>query len=121
MIQMNTAVSSRLRVPLADALAIGIVLTYVLARHPMPAFPRFLVEVGPLFAVVYWLREDARARRVPLVFDWGFFALMAWPIAIPWYLRRTRGPHAWPLTLLLLAAIAGPWFLATVAVLTQRR
>jgi len=78
---------------------------YAVRVQPMPSLTHFLITFGPLFSIISWLRRDALARHVPMVPDWGFFVLVGWPVFIPWYIHRTRGPHGWPLTLLLVSGI----------------
>jgi len=31
------------------------------------------------------------------IYDWGLLQCLAWPILIPWYLKRRYGRGAWPL------------------------
>ena len=116
---MGSAFINRLYILLAVLLAIGIAVTYAFAHHPIPPRAGLLMNYGPLSTILYWLRQDARSRRFPLALDWGFIALIAWPIAIPWYLFATRGSHAWPLTITLLLAMLAPWFLAGVIILSH--
>ena len=97
---------------LTTMLASALAVTYAVRAEPLPPLASLLVILGPLIAVLYWLRQDARDRRIPLVHDWGLFAYLAWPILIPWYVYRTRGPHGWPLTLLLFLGILAPLLLA---------
>jgi hypothetical protein len=61
-----------------------------------------------MVAAANWIRSDARARKIGLVHDLGFFLLIAWPVVIPWYAVKTRGRHAWPMALVLLLVIASP-------------
>ena len=102
---------------LTTALASAIAVNYAVRAEPVPPLASLLATLGPLIAVLFWLHQDARGRHISLVQDWGLFAYLGWPILIPWYVYRTRGPHGWPLTLLLLLAIVGPFLLAT-AILT---
>ncbi|MGH8444009.1 MAG: hypothetical protein ACREVL_02025 [Solimonas sp.] len=41
--------------------------------------------------VALWARADAPTRPVSRPFDFGFLFLLFWPVALPWYLVRTRG------------------------------
>ena len=50
-----------------------------------------------------WVAADARARGRTLCYDFDTFVLFAWPIVLPCYLFRTRGPRA----LLSLLCFAG--------------
>jgi hypothetical protein len=87
---------------------------YAVRAEPLPPLASLLVILGPLVAILYWLRQDARSRQISLVHDWGLFAYLAWPILIPWYVYRTRGPRGWPLTLWLFLGILAPLLLAAV-------
>ena len=62
---------------------------------------------GPLLAVIVWLQKDARRTGVGNVQDWGYFLLLAWPIVIPWYAFKTRGPSGWRLVAGLFGLIRG--------------
>jgi len=72
--------------------------------EPSPVVALF-VSSGPLLAVIFWLRRDARRTGVGAVFDWGYFLLLAWPVVIPWYAFKTRGRSGWRLTLGLFGLI----------------
>ena len=37
--------------------------------------------------------------------DWGYFLMLAWPVVIPWYAFKTRGPRGWRLTARLFGLI----------------
>jgi hypothetical protein len=41
--------------------------------------------------LVCWVRVDARAQRYSPRFDFDAFVFFGWPIAVPYYLYRTRG------------------------------
>jgi hypothetical protein len=74
-----------------------------------PAGPMVLVLVfGPPIAVAAWLAADTRHTRIANVLDAGWFFYMLWPIVLPWYVMRTRGPGSWRLTIrLYVLALAG--------------
>ncbi len=85
----------------------------IAALYAFPPLPDNLVvasviRVAPVVSAANWLRADARARKIGLVHDLGFFLLVAWPVIIPWYAVKTRGRHAWPMALVLLIVIASP-------------
>lgn len=61
-----------------------------------------------------WVLADARKRRSQLCYDYGSFVFFAWPVVVPVYLFRTRGPWAF-LTLLCFAGIWLSTILATLA------
>ena len=76
--------------------------------EPSPAVALFLTS-GPLLAVLLWLQKDARRTGVGAVQDWGYFLFLAWPVVIPWYAFKTRGPSGWRLTVGLLALIGAAY------------
>jgi hypothetical protein len=76
-----------------------------------------LLETGPGIGVAIWLAADARRTGLG-VHDAGWLFAMTWPVAIPWYVRRTRGRGAWWLALRLYGiALCGPLGLAWGAAL----
>jgi hypothetical protein len=81
--------------------------------EPSPVVALFL-SFAPLFAIVLWLQGDAARTGVGAVHDLGWFLLMAWPIVIPWYAFRTRGPAGWRLIVGLLGLIVAPYVTALV-------
>ncbi len=58
----------------------------------------------------WWLRLDSRKRGVLSVYDLGFFLTVAWPLVLPYYLIKTRGPKG----LLNILGFAGAYFGALV-------
>jgi hypothetical protein len=82
---------------------------YAAARiEPSPVVALFL-SGGPLFAVILWLQSDARRTGVGSVHDLGYFLLLAWPVVIPWYAFKTRGPSGWRLTIGLFGLIGAAY------------
>jgi hypothetical protein len=65
--------------------------------------------VAPLIAVTLWMRHDAARTRIGAVFDLGFLLSFSWPVAIPWYVWKTRGVSGWKLAVGLLAVIVSWW------------
>jgi hypothetical protein len=41
--------------------------------------------------LVCWVRVDVRAQRYSAPFDFDAFIFFGWPVAVPYYLYRTRG------------------------------
>jgi hypothetical protein len=56
-----------------------------------------------LLLLVSWVDSDARIRRQRLVYDFDLFIALAWPIALLYYLFRSRGNRA----ILTLLGFAG--------------
>lgn len=73
-----------------------------------PARPMLLgLMFGPPIALTSWLAADTRRTHVANVVDIGWLFYAMWPILLPWYVYRTRGPGAWPLTLRLYVLSLG--------------
>jgi uncharacterized membrane protein YjdF len=75
--------------------------------EPVPILAWFL-GAGPVLMVILWVYQDAQRRRIAAVTDLGFFLMLFWPIAIPWYAFKSRGRDGWTLLLGLLAIIFAP-------------
>jgi hypothetical protein len=83
-------------------------VVYAVARvEPVPILGWFL-GAGPLLMVILWVYQDAQRRRIAAVTDLGFFLMLFWPIALPWYAFASRGRGGWKLLLGLLAIIFAP-------------
>jgi hypothetical protein len=65
----------------------------------------FFFLFAPIFALVFWLQQDAKANKIGVVTDFGFFVYLTWPILMPWYVFKTRGKAGWRLILGLFALI----------------
>jgi hypothetical protein len=69
---------------------------------PLP-ITAIVLSGAPVIAVILWLQKDARRTGVGAVHDLGMFLWFTWPVAIPWYAFKTRGPGGWKLALGLIA------------------
>lgn len=85
--------------------------------------PRGLIwlvaSFAPLVSAVLWLQGDALARGASATPDWGLFALLAWPVLIPWYAFKTRGVHGWPVAVFLFIPILAPFAVASAPLLRR--
>jgi hypothetical protein len=73
---------------------------------------RLYINFGPVLSLIGWTTADLRHTEFASIYDWGFLQCLAWPILIPWYLKRRYGNGAWPLLgifvlLLLVPRLAG--------------
>ena len=93
---------------LTTLVSTAIATLYAVLHLPPDAFVQLVISFAPIVAIATWLRQDARLRGVPLLHDFGFFVLIAWPVLIPWYLVKTRGVHALPFAFVLVVATLGP-------------
>jgi hypothetical protein len=70
-------------------------------------------NAAPLFFVIIWLDKDGRRTGVGSLLDWGASLGMAWPVAVPWYVFKTRGLAGWRLLLgltFLIFSATITWF-----------
>lgn len=102
-----------------SAICAAIAALYALPPLPENALVLLVTTLAPMVAAANWIRSDARARKIALVQDLGFFLFIAWPVVIPWYAIKTRGRHAWPMALVLLVVIASPMLVRTVVTLAR--
>src|ERR1700682_2197777 len=65
--------------------------------EPSGAFT-LLSWVALLWIVGWWLRADSRKRGIAWVYDMGFFLNIAWPLIMPYYLVKSRGPGGYSLS-----------------------
>ena len=72
------------------------------------ALVALFLSVGPLISVVIWVQNDAQARRIATVQDWGLFVYLLFPVMVPRHVFLTRGRGAWRLALALVAAVFAP-------------
>lgn len=78
---------------------------YIGARTAPAPVVQWWLTAGPLMMVILWVYQDARHRRIGAVTDLGFFLMLFWPIAIPWFVFTSRGRSGWKLLLGLTALI----------------
>ena len=65
-----------------------------LASHGYPARPEATALLWSLefpTLVAAWVRTDRRRRILGLPFEFEAFVFFGWPVALPYYLYRTRG------------------------------
>src|SRR3954470_23408516 len=94
----------RLAIVAAAFCSVGTAMYVLTGAEPTPIAAWFL-SAGPTLMVILWLYRDAQGRRIAAVTDLGFFLMLFWPIAIPWYAFKSRGRGGWKLLLGLLALI----------------
>jgi hypothetical protein len=110
-----------LRVPLTLVIvtAIYAIGLSTLALHNHAASPEattllWSFEFRTLMAI--WVRTDRRRRNVSLPYEFDAFVFFGWPLAIPYYLHRTRG---WP-GLVVSVAVYGLYVVPIVISTTIR-
>ena len=72
-------------------------LTYADVDSPEHTVRMWSFFFGLLLA--WWVHADRRARGVGMPFEFEAFVVFLWPIALPYYLYRTRGWWGLPLGL----------------------
>jgi len=58
---------------------------------------RLYINFGPILSLIAWTSADLQHTDLASIYDWGLLQCLAWPILIPWYLKRRYGRGAWPL------------------------
>jgi len=84
--------------------AIYVIGLAVLASHGYPARPEATALLWslefPTFLAI-WVRIDRTRRNLSLPFEFDAFVFFGWPVALPYYLYRTRSKTG----LIIVAAI----------------
>lgn len=96
-----SAEADRRRLPLVwNPIAWAVVITALLAierawfTYVGEDLPANTARVWPfLFGVLlaWWVYSDRRVRGVGMPFEFEAFVVFLWPVAVPYYLYRTRG------------------------------
>ncbi len=68
-----------------------------------------------LISSVLWVANDVKGRNFPRPFEFSFLMYIFWPIALPWYLMKTRGAEGFVLFLGFVALWLAPWMAGLVA------
>lgn len=113
---------SKLLIPLFLLTAISAVGLFLLAargRHPSDSTQLLSLFVFRLM-LGYWVMVDARAQRYRPSFDFGAFLFFAWPLVLPYYLYRTRGPRGLLFSAAILALAVAPEAVAEAILITRR-
>jgi hypothetical protein len=107
--------SVRLGIAIATAAFCSLtVVVYTLARAEPSNLVSYSVRFGPLVAVIVWLGEDARNRKVGPFLDFGYLLMLFWPVALPWYAFASRGRNGWKLLLGIAGLILSPQLTAVL-------
>lgn len=88
---------------------VGFYLYYATGTEP-PAHVEFLFRVAFLCGVVWGLKSETSRRHIQLTYCPGLMLGMMWPIAVPYYLLKTRGARG----LIPLAILAGSFIAANI-------
>jgi hypothetical protein len=107
-VTLNVAVFAAIFCSLAMAL-------YVVSDREPSGSISSLLTFAPLLGAVLWVQKDARQTGVGPFLDFGYFVMLAWPIAIPWYAFKTRGRSGWRLMAGLFTLIVAPYVGGVIA------
>jgi len=75
---------------------------------------RLYITFGPVLSLISWTTSDLRHTDLASIYDWGFLQCLAWPILIPWYLKRRYGNGAWLLLGIFILLLAVPRLAARI-------
>lgn len=111
-------------IALCSAFLIGNLGAAISAARPGVAPAGFLnlYHVAVAWALSWWVLTDSRLRRIPTSIDKGWFVFIAWPIAVPYHVVRTRGSKGCLFLLALVGMFATTYAvaLAVFALLSTR-
>ena len=71
------------------------------------------LEFQTLLAV--WVRMDRRRRNMSLPFEFDAFVFFGWPVAVPYYLYRTRGKRGVFVTAAIYTFYVTPAVISAIA------
>ena len=82
-----------------------------LALHrDIPGSSKVIYYVVFFCLINYWLDLDSRETQTLRVWDMGFFLSVFWPVIVPYYLAKTRGPkRALRISLGFIAVFVGAY------------
>src|SRR6185436_4607200 len=92
---------------------IGWSMSAACSRSPGPGF-LLLYWLAVQWAFAWWVLVDCRRRGIATSVDHGWFVSLAWPVAIPYHLFRTRGVRGCVVIAGMLGMFAASWGVALV-------
>ena len=99
-------------------LAFGMTLVEIvvnLAGEVVSVYTQSLYGGVSLLLSILWAYNDAKRAGIHRPIDFGFFIYFFWPIALPWYLIRTRGLEGALVFSGFILLFFGPWLAGLVA------
>ncbi|WP_145057554.1 hypothetical protein [Adhaeretor mobilis] len=82
------------------------------AGHPLRESWHRLVGIVWGVLVVLWILADSKLRKRTLFYDYGFLALLLFPVSLLWYCFSTRGWRGGFMIGLVLALWVAPYLIA---------
>src|SRR2546429_8294213 len=109
----------RTHAPLRPAVTVAAIATVYAAAYallgtaPQPLVGLY-IRVGPPLSLISWTIADLRGTELAAIYDWGLLQCMAWPVLIPWYLKRRYGRRGVPLLGGVVVLLLDPYLVAAV-------
>jgi len=90
----------------------------LLAAHhrAMPAESALLASLCWSLMIAWWVSNDRLGRNLTVPYEFNAFVFFTWPVSVPYYLCKTRGPRG----LFLVAAFFFLLLLLSFAVVAIR-
>jgi hypothetical protein len=85
----------------------------LLGTDPQPLVGLY-IRWGPPLSLISWTAADLRGTDLARIYDWGLLQCMAWPVLIPWYLKRRYGGRAWLLLGVFVVLLSAPHLAAAM-------
>ncbi|WP_428622455.1 hypothetical protein [Sedimenticola sp.] len=99
-------------------IAIGMTIVEVLLNSKgefAPDSTQSLWGLISLILTIIWAVADSETNNFDKPFDFGFLMYVFWPIALPYYLCKTRGADGLILFIGFIGIWLGPWLAGLVA------
>jgi|SRR5215475_9072797 len=96
---------------------------FVLASHGLHVRPQateILWKLGFPAFLASWVHLDKQNKRLNLPFEFDAFVFFGWPVALPYYLYRTRGKRGLLITTAVYALYVAPMVILAIAVTIAR-
>jgi hypothetical protein len=95
----------------------------VLVFHGIDAEPetRVLWSLSFALMVMFWVYIDRQSRSLKLPFEFDTFVIFFWPVALPYYLYRSRGWKGFLVAALIVGMYITPSVTARIGQITLTR
>ena len=110
---LRTHASLRPAVTVAASATVFAAAYALLGTAPQPLVGLY-IRFGPSLSLISWTMADLRGTELAAIYDWGLLQCMAWPVLIPWYLKRRYGRRAWPLLGVFVVLLLAPYLAAAI-------
>lgn len=96
-------------------------VVYVLRGAEVPSTTESLFTLSFAVLAGWWVHADRRARSLGAPFEFDAFAIFWWPILVPYYMVRTRGPKGLVAGACLWLLYLVPWLAGWAAYMLVAR